>query len=228
MGLDFSADLLRVAAARQAAAPLPWRRAPLEWVNGDALQLPFDDGSFDAVTMGYGLRNVANIPAALSELRRVLRPGRGAAILDFHQPTSPLAAGFQAAFLDGVVVPVARAAGLSAEYEYLKARVACLPFPALGQGGETGAEAVILSPTNRLPTSAPCLLPPPLPQPSVARFPNGEFCFSSPLSGVAAECRSLKSKIFLALTSPRFCFAKHRPHAVPASARRRVFAGGAL
>ena len=45
------------------------------WVQGDAMQLPFDTASFDAATMGYGLRNVADIPAALRELHRVLRPG---------------------------------------------------------------------------------------------------------------------------------------------------------
>ena len=44
-------------------------------VQGDAMQLPFGDGEFDAATMGYGLRNVASIPAALRELRRVLKPG---------------------------------------------------------------------------------------------------------------------------------------------------------
>lgn len=45
------------------------------WVQGDAMAMPFDDACFDAATMGYGLRNVSDIPAALSELERVLRPG---------------------------------------------------------------------------------------------------------------------------------------------------------
>jgi demethylphylloquinol methyltransferase len=45
------------------------------WVQGDALDLPFEAGEFDAATMGYGLRNVADIPRALRELHRVLRPG---------------------------------------------------------------------------------------------------------------------------------------------------------
>jgi demethylmenaquinone methyltransferase/2-methoxy-6-polyprenyl-1,4-benzoquinol methylase len=45
------------------------------WVEGDALALPFADNSFDSITLGYGLRNVADIPQCLRELRRVLRPG---------------------------------------------------------------------------------------------------------------------------------------------------------
>jgi ubiquinone/menaquinone biosynthesis C-methylase UbiE len=59
------------------------------WIQGDAQQLPFSDNSFDAATMGYGLRNVANIPRALGELHRVLRPGAKMAVLDFNNSTSP-------------------------------------------------------------------------------------------------------------------------------------------
>ena len=64
--------------------------APLKWVQGDALNLPFSNGHFDAVTMGYGLRNVADIPKALRELHRVLRPGGKAAVLDFNNSSQPV------------------------------------------------------------------------------------------------------------------------------------------
>jgi demethylmenaquinone methyltransferase/2-methoxy-6-polyprenyl-1,4-benzoquinol methylase len=57
---------------------------------GDALQLPFADGSFDGVTVTFGLRNVADLEAALAELARVLRPGGVAAVLEFALPRSPL------------------------------------------------------------------------------------------------------------------------------------------
>lgn len=66
------------------------RRAAITWVQGDALELPFSDASFDAATMGYGLRNVADIPQALRELRRVLVPGGKVAVLDFNNSSQPL------------------------------------------------------------------------------------------------------------------------------------------
>jgi demethylmenaquinone methyltransferase/2-methoxy-6-polyprenyl-1,4-benzoquinol methylase len=64
--------------------------AALTWVQGDALNLPFSNGEFDAITMGYGLRNVADIPQALQELQRVLRPGGKAAVLDFNNSSQPV------------------------------------------------------------------------------------------------------------------------------------------
>jgi demethylmenaquinone methyltransferase/2-methoxy-6-polyprenyl-1,4-benzoquinol methylase len=59
-------------------------------VQGDALDLPFEAASFDAATMGYGLRNVADIPRALAELHRVLVPGAKCAVLDFNNSSQPL------------------------------------------------------------------------------------------------------------------------------------------
>src|SRR5919199_3811879 len=70
VGLDFSQRMLERARAK---AP------QLEWVQGDMLALPFDDASFDAATVGFGVRNVADLELALRELRRVLRRGGGLA-----------------------------------------------------------------------------------------------------------------------------------------------------
>jgi SAM-dependent methyltransferase len=90
VGLDFAQEMLDDAAAREgaAAAARPAARraaaAPVTWVRGDALALPFADASFDAATVGYGLRNVSDVPRALAELARVLRPGGTVAVLDFN------------------------------------------------------------------------------------------------------------------------------------------------
>lgn len=59
----------------------------LQFINADALELPFADDSFDAVTISYGLRNVENTHAALAEMRRVTRPGGRVVILEFSTPT---------------------------------------------------------------------------------------------------------------------------------------------
>ncbi len=76
-------------------------------MEGDALNLPFADSSFDCATIGYGLRNVVDIAQCLGELYRVLKPGAKAAILDFHQPTQTIAKLFQNWYLDHIVVPAA-------------------------------------------------------------------------------------------------------------------------
>lgn len=80
VGLDFSEAMLAVARRRAALD------GSVSFVQGDALKLPFDEGSFDAVTISYGLRNLADIPAGLAEMLRVTRPGGRLLILDFGKP----------------------------------------------------------------------------------------------------------------------------------------------
>ncbi len=77
VGVDFTADMLRIATARTTRVC---------WVRADALKLPFPDVSFDVVTVGYGLRNLADLEAGLREIRRVLRPGGKLLSLDFGKP----------------------------------------------------------------------------------------------------------------------------------------------
>lgn len=80
-GLDFSPEMLAVA-RRRAQASNP----PVDFVQGDALALPFADAAFDAVTISYGLRNLADFAAGLAEMARVLRPGGRLVVLDFGKP----------------------------------------------------------------------------------------------------------------------------------------------
>lgn len=116
-GADFSPALLAVAAQRD--FPRLYPCAPISWVEADALNLPFPDSHFDAATIGYGLRNVTDIPRCLQELRRVLKPAASAAILDFHRPSNPNLRAFQQWYLNSLVVPVAQHYGLTEEYAYI-------------------------------------------------------------------------------------------------------------
>lgn len=81
VGVDFTEEMLRVAAARG--------HPEISWIRADALRLPFTDNSFDAVSVGYGLRNLADIELGLREILRVLRPGGKFVSLDFGKPESP-------------------------------------------------------------------------------------------------------------------------------------------
>jgi demethylmenaquinone methyltransferase/2-methoxy-6-polyprenyl-1,4-benzoquinol methylase len=87
IGMDFSGRMLEVAARRE---PGP------RYVRGDGLRLPFGDGVFDAVTVAFGLRNFADPERGLAEMRRVLRPGGRAVVLEFVRPApGPLGAAYR-------------------------------------------------------------------------------------------------------------------------------------
>jgi demethylmenaquinone methyltransferase/2-methoxy-6-polyprenyl-1,4-benzoquinol methylase len=101
VGADFTLPMLEVATRRRRARRRPER---IRFVQADALRLPFPDGAFDVLTIGYGLRNVADIPAALTEMRRVLAPGGRAVVLDFGKPAHALPAALYRAYL-GTVMP---------------------------------------------------------------------------------------------------------------------------
>ena len=125
LGLDAAAAPLRQ--ARQRAARRPW--LPLEFRQGDALDTGLVDGWADGAVMAYGLRNLADAAAGLRELRRLLRPGGRAAVLDFNRAAdSESTTGvFQRFYLRRLVVPLARRAGLEAQYAYLEDSIARFP-----------------------------------------------------------------------------------------------------
>jgi len=127
VGLDFAAAQLRVAAEKESKHPSGYALSPISWVQGDALDLPYPDASFDGATIGYGLRNVADIPLALSELARVLKPGGKAAVVDFNNAVDPNLNTAQGFLLDNLVVPVAGLNGVAAEYRYLRPSIARYP-----------------------------------------------------------------------------------------------------
>jgi demethylmenaquinone methyltransferase/2-methoxy-6-polyprenyl-1,4-benzoquinol methylase len=84
LGSDFCHPMLL-----EAARKIARRRAKCALVEADALRLPLADGSLDLVTVAFGFRNLVNYEAGLREMRRVLRPGGAAAILEFSQPPNP-------------------------------------------------------------------------------------------------------------------------------------------
>ncbi|HEV2064041.1 MAG TPA: bifunctional demethylmenaquinone methyltransferase/2-methoxy-6-polyprenyl-1,4-benzoquinol methylase UbiE [Thermoanaerobaculia bacterium] len=99
-GLDFTLPMLAVACRRR-----PAEGSTASYVQGDALRLPFRDGSFDVVSVGYGLRNLADLPRGLSEMRRVLASRGRAVVLDFGKPDNPAASALYWGFLK-IVMPL--------------------------------------------------------------------------------------------------------------------------
>lgn len=118
-GLDFSEPMLERARRKS---------AEIEWVEGDALALPFADGSFDAVTVGFGVRNLPDIEAGLAELRRVLRPEGRLAVLEITRPRGLLAP-FYKLWFDGLIPLAGRILPGGWAYSYLPASVRRFPEP---------------------------------------------------------------------------------------------------
>jgi demethylmenaquinone methyltransferase/2-methoxy-6-polyprenyl-1,4-benzoquinol methylase len=119
VGLDFSARMLERAR----------RKAPdVEFVEGDMLALPFDDASFDSVTVGFGVRNVEDLEAGIRELRRVLRPGGRLGILEITTPRGVLAP-FYRVWFDRVVPLLGKVLPGGDAYTYLPASVRRFPAP---------------------------------------------------------------------------------------------------
>ena len=122
-GVDFCRPMLELAARKSKKLT-----RHVEFIEGDALRLPFADGSFDAATIAFGLRNLSSVEGGLKELRRVLRAGGTVAILEFSRPVVP---GFRALFqfYFSRVLPVVGGlvSGSRGAYEYLPCSVSKFP-----------------------------------------------------------------------------------------------------
>lgn len=113
-GADFTDEMLDIARSRP-------RGSEVEWVHADALDLPFDNESFDVVTHGYLLRNITDIPRALAEQYRVLRPGGRVVALETSPPSGPMKP-FTSMWIKNAFPLLGRAFGTDPEaYEYLSA-----------------------------------------------------------------------------------------------------------
>ncbi|HKJ36268.1 MAG TPA: bifunctional demethylmenaquinone methyltransferase/2-methoxy-6-polyprenyl-1,4-benzoquinol methylase UbiE [Solirubrobacterales bacterium] len=130
VGSDFSErmlDLAREKRDERLAAASADRRPIFEW--GDALELPYDAGSFDAVTVGFGVRNFSDLDRGLAELVRVLRPGGRLVILEITQPRRPPLSTFFSLWFDRLVPMLGTLAGEHDAYTYLPESVKRFPDP---------------------------------------------------------------------------------------------------
>ena len=118
VGSDFSERMLEL--ARQKAPELRFE-------HGNALDLPYDDGEFDAATVGFGARNFSDLPAGLREMTRVVRPGGRVVILEITTPERPPLSWFFRLWFDRLVPLLGRLAGDPDAYSYLPSSVRRFP-----------------------------------------------------------------------------------------------------
>jgi demethylmenaquinone methyltransferase / 2-methoxy-6-polyprenyl-1,4-benzoquinol methylase len=119
-GSDFAPAMLEIAR----------RKAPgLTFEQGDALDLGYDDGSFDAVTVGFGARNFSDLDRGLAEMARVTRSGGRVVILEITTPAKPPLSWFFRAWFDRIVPQLGRVAGDPDAYTYLPSSVRRFPEP---------------------------------------------------------------------------------------------------
>ncbi len=124
---DINADMLRVGAERAKAWRYP---AQASFVEANAEQLPFEDKSFDAYTIAFGIRNVPRIQQALNEAHRVLKRGGRILVLEFSQVDMPGMDALYRAFSDRVIPPMGRlVTGDSQPYQYLVESIRKFPTP---------------------------------------------------------------------------------------------------
>lgn len=129
VGLDFSEQMLELARAK---AP------DVDFRAGNALELPYPDGEFDAATVGFGARNFSDLGRGLGEMARVVRPGGRVVVLEITTPQRPPLSWFFRVWFDKAVPALGRLAGDPDAYSYLPSSVRRFPGPR-ELGGELAA-----------------------------------------------------------------------------------------
>jgi demethylmenaquinone methyltransferase/2-methoxy-6-polyprenyl-1,4-benzoquinol methylase len=148
VGIDFAGAMLRVGRRKLCAAGLD-RRITL--VRADATRIPLRDAAMDAVTIGFGIRNVEDVPAACREMHRVLKTNGRLAILEFAVPTTPGLSACYLWYLRHVLPRIGRAISRhDAAYGYLPASIGAFATPdefvkILRQEGFSGISTVSLT-----------------------------------------------------------------------------------
>jgi demethylmenaquinone methyltransferase / 2-methoxy-6-polyprenyl-1,4-benzoquinol methylase len=125
VGCDFSEPMLDL--AREKAAERGAADVRFEWA--DALSLPYDDGRFDVMTVGFGLRNFADWDRGLREMARVLKPGGKLVILEFTKPTRPPFSTFYSLWFDRLAPILGRLSDNPEAYAYLTESLRTFPGP---------------------------------------------------------------------------------------------------
>jgi demethylmenaquinone methyltransferase/2-methoxy-6-polyprenyl-1,4-benzoquinol methylase len=132
VGIDFAEGMLTRARAKTDTTRGRGGPAGVEvrFVRGDALELPYADSSFDAATVGFGVRNFADLGRGLAEMVRVVCPGGRVVVLEITTPTKAPLSLFYRLWFDRIVPLLGRLAGNPGAYSYLPDSVGRFPAPA--------------------------------------------------------------------------------------------------
>jgi demethylmenaquinone methyltransferase / 2-methoxy-6-polyprenyl-1,4-benzoquinol methylase len=121
VGSDFSEGMLERARGKS---------PDVRWEQANALELPYEDDSFDAATVGFGARNFSDLASGLAEMVRVVRPGGRVVVLEITTPTRPPLSTFFSLWFDRIVPLLGRVTGEDQAYSYLPSSVKRFPGPA--------------------------------------------------------------------------------------------------
>src|SRR5438034_9859745 len=120
VGSDFSERMLELARAKA---------DEVEFERANALDLPYEDASFDAATVGFGARNFSDLARGLAEMARVVRPGGRVVVLEITTPRRPPLSTFYSVWFDRLVPLIGRLTGEEEAYTYLPSSVKRFPGP---------------------------------------------------------------------------------------------------